>query len=77
MGEEGVEWSEFVDPSTNQPIKIRGFSMDKSSLRVTLLDVPRYVEEDVIKTAMLEYGNVQEVKRHTLKRAGMEHIKVN
>ena len=77
MGEEGVEWPEFVDPSTNMPIRIKGFSTDKSSLRVTLLDVPRDVEEETIKTAMSDYGNVQEVKRHHLHRPGMEHIKVN
>ena len=64
MGEAGVEWPEFVDPVTNQPIKIKGYSADNSTLRVTLLDVPRDVEEDTIRTAMSNYGTVQEVKRH-------------
>ena len=77
MGEEGVEWPEFVDPTTNQPIKIKGYSTDKSSLRVTLLDVPRDVQDDLIKEVMSEYGTVQEVKRHHLVKPGMEHIMVN
>jgi hypothetical protein len=77
MGEEGVEWPEFVDPATNQPIKIKGFAVDKRSLRVTLLDVPRDVEEDIIRRAMSQYGTVQEVKRHHLMKPGMEHIQVN
>ena len=77
MGEEGVEWPDFVDPISNQPIRIRGFSTDKSSLRVTLLDVPRDIEEDTIKEVMSAYGTVQEVKRHHLNKAGMEHIVVN
>ena len=77
MGEEGVEWPEFVDPATNQPIRIRGFSADNSSLRVTLLDVPRDVEDDIIRTALAQYGTVQEVKRHHLIKPGMEHILVN
>ena len=77
MGEEGVEWPEFVDPVTNQPIKIKGYSTDKSSLRVTLLDVPRDIEDNMIKEVMSKYGTVQEVKRHHLKKPGMEHIIVN
>ena len=77
MGEDGVEWPEFVDPTSNQPIRIKGYSTDKSSLRVTLLDVPRDVEDNMIKEAMSEYGTVQEVKRHHLNKPGMEHIKVN
>ena len=75
MGEDGVEWPEFLDPATNQPIKIKGYSADNSSLTVTLLDVPRDVEEDTIKTAMSPYGTVQQVKRHHLTKPGMEHIR--
>ena len=71
MGEKGVEWPEFVDPTTNQPIKIKGFSTDKSSLRVTLHDVPRDVEDETIKTALTQYGTVEEVKRHHLTKPGM------
>ena len=77
MGEEGVEWPGFVDPETNQPIKIRGYSTDKSSLRLTLLDVPRDVEDETIRMALAQYGTVEEVKRHHLPKPGMEHIKVN
>ena len=77
MGEEGVEWPGFVDPTTNQPIRIRGFSADKSSLKVTLLDVPRDVENDTVKMVMEQYGRVEEVKRHHLAKQGMEHILVN
>ena len=32
----------------------------------SLLDVPRDIEESVIKEVMAEYGTVQEVKRHHL-----------
>ena len=77
MGDEGVEWPEFKDSVTDQPIKIKGYSVDKSSLRVTLLDVPRHVDDDTIRTAMAQYGTVEEVKRHHLTKVGMEHIKVN
>ena len=77
MGEEGVAWPEFLDPVTNEPLKIRGFSADKNSLNVTLMDVPRDVEEDVIKEVMEQYGKVETVKRHHLAKQGMEHIKVN
>ena len=77
MGEEGVEWPEFKDPFTDQAIKIKGYSVDKSSLRVTLLDVPRDVEDDTIRRAVAQYGTVEEVRRHHLAKVGMEHIKVN
>jgi hypothetical protein len=77
MGEEGVEWPEFVDSDTNQPIKIKGYSTDKSSLRLTLLDVPRDVEDETIRIALAQYGTVEEVKRHHLAKPGMEHINVN
>ena len=77
MGEERVAWPEFLDPATNQPIKIRGFSADKNSLMVTLLDVPRDVEDGVIREVLEKFGQVEEVSRHHLARVGMEHIKVN
>ena len=77
MGEEGVEWPEFVDAATNSPIRIKGFSTDKSNLKVTLLDVPRDVEDETIRRALSQLGNVEEVKRHHLSKPGMEHIKVN
>ena len=77
MGEEGVAWPEFVDPVTNQPLKIRGLSADKNCLKVMLLDVPRDVEDEVIRGVMEKYGKVEAVKRHHLPKPGMEHIKVN
>ena len=77
MGPEGVKWNKFVDPVTNQPIRIKGFSADNSSLKVTLLDVPRDVGDQVIRATMETYGRAEEVKRHHLNKPGMEHIPVN
>ena len=77
MGEEGVAWPEFLDPVTNAAIKIRGFSADRSALRVTLLDVPRDVEDDTVRGVMALYGKVEEVRRHHLTKPGMEHILAN
>ena len=77
MGEEGVPWPGFLDPATNEPIKIGGFSADRSSLKVTLLDVPCDVEEETVKNVMEKYGRVEEIRRHHLTKLGMEHIPVN
>ena len=77
MGEEGVPWPSFLDPVTNQPIRIRGYSADLSALRVTLLDVPRDVEDQTVREVMSQYGKVEEVRRHHLTKTGMEHILVN
>ena len=46
-------------------------------LKVTLLDVPRDVENQTMKTVLEQYGKVEEVKRHHLMKPGMEHITVN
>ena len=77
MGEDGVAWPGFVDPVTNEPIKIRGFAADKTTLKVTLLDVPRDVEDQTVRGVMEQYGRVEEVKRHHLTKPNMEHITVN
>jgi hypothetical protein len=77
MGDDGVEWPRFIDPATNQPIRIKGFSTDRRALLVTLLDVPRDVSNSIIKETMEQYGKVEELKRHHLKKQGMEHISVN
>ena len=77
MGPEGVEWPKFLDPVTNQPVKIKGISTDNSSLKVTLLDVPRDVSDQTIRVTMERYGRVEEVKKHHLAKEGMEHISVN
>ena len=77
IGEEGVSWPGFLDPTTGEPIKIRGFSADRSSLKVTLLDVPRDVTEETVRGVMEQFGRIEEVKRHHLTKEGMQHIKVN
>ena len=77
MGEDGVPWPGFLDPITNELIKIRGYPADKNILRITLLDVPRDVDEETVRGVMAQYGRVEEVKRHHLAKAGMEHISVN
>ena len=46
-------------------------------MKVTLLDVPRDVSDQIIKVTMERYGRVEEVKRHHLAKQGMEHISVN
>ena len=77
MGEEGVPWPGFQDPATNEPIRIRGFSADRNTLKVTLKDVPRDVKEETVRQVMEKYGKVDEIKRHHLTKPGMEHITVN
>ena len=77
MGEDGVAWPGFNDPESNEPIKIRGYATDKTTLKVTLMDVPRDVEDETVRGVMEQYGRVEEVKRHHLVKPGMEHITVN
>ena len=77
LGPDGLEWPQFKDPATNQTLKIKGYSMDQGSLKVTLLDVPRDVSDETIRNTMGQYGQVEEVKRHHLSAVGMEHITVN
>lgn len=77
MGDDGVEWPKFIDPATNQAIRIKGYSTDRRALRVTLLDVPRDVSDKTIKETMEQFGKVEEVTRHHLKKQGMEHISIN
>jgi hypothetical protein len=49
IGEDGVAWPEFLDPVTNEPLKICGYSEDKKFLSVTLLYVPRDVEDETVR----------------------------
>ena len=64
MGDDGVEWPKFIDPATNQAIRIKGFSTDRRVLRVTLLDVPRDISNDTIKITMEQYTPSETLQPH-------------